>query len=238
MMHWVELGALGFKVPPNFPMSSYDEIRLILEKYKDTHKAQCKSFGLGWHGVAYRYRALFEYDLKFTDSVTVSNAPPPEERYQQGKALFGFFINSLSVIECFFYAMYSIASILEPVRFPITRAEDLNFYPEHVESKYSSCFSGELIATEMNQCLNEPIYKDMKDIRNVITHRGMPPRAFHIGDDRNGMAFMPANIRDPSDQWHFDFPIDSQTTSTRRQWLVDSLNKLMKAACNFCKRRL
>jgi len=62
--------------------------------------------------MAYRYRALAEYDEEFTASVMVSTSPAPEERYRQGKTLFWFFVNAVSVIECFFYSANCIASIL------------------------------------------------------------------------------------------------------------------------------
>ncbi|TRZ52211.1 MAG: hypothetical protein D4S01_03280 [Dehalococcoidia bacterium] len=237
-MSWIKLTSLGFEVPPSFPTEDYDKVRSFLEKYKDTHPAQCKSFGLGWHGLAYRYRTLVEYDKQFTNSVKVSNSPPPEERYNQGKALFGFFVNALSVIECFFYSTYCIASILKPDVFPISKSKDLKFYPKDVASKYGTCFSGDCLSIKMNQCLHESKYKEMKDMRDVLTHRGMPPRAFYVGGDRDGMATMPVNIKDPSDQWHFDLPVDAQTTAVHRQWLCGKLNSLMAAAVDFCNQRL
>lgn len=225
-------------MPPWFPTETYNKVHSCLVKYKDTHPAQWRSFGLGWNGIAYRYRALVEYDEQFTTSVKISNSPPHEERYKQEKALFGFFVNTVSAIECFFYSAYCMASILKPDVFPLSKSKDLKFYPQHVASKFKVTFSEDCLSIKMEQCLNESTYKGMRDMRDVLTHRGMPPRAFYRGGDRNGMATMPANIKEPSDQWQFDLPVNAQTTVSRRQWLCDALKGLISAADDFCNRRL
>jgi hypothetical protein len=180
-------------MPPEFPAEAYNKVHSCLVKYGNPHPAQRKSFSLGWNGLAYRYRALIDYDEEFTTSVKISNSPPPQERYKQGKALFGFFTNAVSAIDCFFYSAYCMASILNPGAFPISRSKDLRFYPEDVAAKFSTNFPDDRLSIEMGLCLEEPSYKEMKNMRVVLTHRGMPPRAFYAGGDRNGTATMPKN---------------------------------------------
>lgn len=237
-MKEIKLKSVGISMPPKFPTETYNKVHSCLIKYGNTHVGQRKSFSLGWNGLAYRYRALVDYDEEFTTSVKVSNSPPPEERYKQGKALFGFFVNALSTIECFFYSAYCMASILNPGAFPISRSKDLRFYPENVADKFSTNFPNDCLSIEMRLCLDQPTYKEMKDMRDVLAHRGMPPRAFNCGGERNGMTTMPKNIKDPSDQWQFDLPVDEQTTVSRRQWLDNMLDGLIGAANDFCNRRL
>lgn len=233
-----KLTSVGFMALSDFPEEAYNEVHSCLNKYKDTHRVQWELFSLGWNGLAYRYRALAEYDEQFTTSVKVSISPPPEERYKQGKAFFGFFVNAISVIECFFFSTYCMASILKPDVFPVSKAEDLRFNPEAVDSDFSTNFPEDPLAREMSRCLKESTYKKMKDIRNVLTHRGMPPRKFYAGGERDGMATMPTNLPAPSDQWQFDLPLDAQTTASRHQWLSHTLEDLIAAADDFCKRRL
>jgi len=225
-------------MPPDFPVEGHDKVHSCLVKYKETHRVQWSSFGLGWNGVAYRYRALAEYDEKFTASVLLSNSPPPEERYRQGKALFGFFVNAVSVVECFFYSAHCMASILDPNEFPVSESKDLKFSPTTVASRFDTNFPRDRLSIEMKRCLNESTYNEMKGIRNVLTHRGMPPRAFYRGGERNGMATIPTNLPVPSDQWRFDLPVDAQTTALRRQWLCGMLKGLIAAADDFCNRKL
>jgi hypothetical protein len=234
-----KLNTVGFIPPPDFPAQGYNNIHECLKKYKDTHEVQWMSFSSGWNGVAYRYRAMAEYDEQFTTSLReFGNSPPPEERYQQGKALFGFFTNAVSVIECFFFSTYCMASILKPSVFPVSRPEDLRFYPNNVEPKFAVNFPNNPLSLSMSHCLSEPAYDDMCVMRNVLSHRGMPPRKFYKGGDRNGMATMPINPEAPSDQWQFDFSVDEQTTKIFREWLSNTLAGLMDSADKFCASQL
>lgn len=57
-----KLTTVGFEPPSDFPVEAYETVHLYLTKYKDTNKAQWQLFSLGWNGLAYRYRALVEYD--------------------------------------------------------------------------------------------------------------------------------------------------------------------------------
>lgn len=237
-MNEIKLTSVGILMPPEFPAEMYNRVHSCLVKYGDTHPAQRKLFSLGWNGLAYRYRALVDYDEEFTTSVKISNSPPPEERYKQEKALFGFFVNTVSAIECFFYSTYCMASILNPNTFPISKSKDLKFYPVDVVKKFEAEFSGDPLLIQMRLCIDASIYNEMKDMRDVLTHRGMPPRAFYAGGDRNGMATMPENIKDPIDQWQFNLPVNARTTAIRRQWLDDMLKTLTAAAYDFCDQRL
>jgi hypothetical protein len=233
-----KLTTVGFTAPPDFPAEAYNKLHSCLNKYKDTHRVQWTLFSLGWNGLAYRYRALAEYDEQFTISVNLSNSPPPEERYKQGKAFFGFFVNAISAIDCFFFSTYCMASILKPDVFPLTKSSDLEFSPANVASKFRAEFSQEPLLTEMKRCIKHSTYWEINDIRRVLTHRGMPPRKFYAGGERNGMATMPTNLPAPSDQWQFDLPVDAQTTTSLRQWLCDTIKGLVAAANDFCNRKL
>lgn len=237
---WTLLPSVGYKMPPDFPSHLYDKVSSALLKYKDTHRTQWLSFGLGWKGVAYRYRALFEYDDQFTASIMqYSNSPIFEERYNQGKALFGFFVNATSDIECFFYSNYCIASILKPDIFSIVDADKLKLiYPLSVKEKFQICFPTDCISVMMDKCIKDDTYIKMGEIRDVLTHRGMPPRSFYRGGERDGMATIPDNIKAPVDQWLYDLPIDEKTTASRRIWLSNTLKILIAATEHFCGQRL
>ena len=78
----------------------------------------------------------------------------------------------------------------------------------------------------------------MIKMRNVLSHRGMPPRKFFQGGERHGMATMPINPEAPSDQWQFDFSVDEQTTRMFREWLSNTLADLMDSADKFCASKL
>lgn len=234
-----KLNSVGFIPPKDFPAKRHDDIHECLKKYKDTHKVEWSLFASGWNGVAYRYRAMAEYDEQFTAyMVKFGGSPPPEERYEQGKALFGFFTNAVSVIECFFFSAYCIASILKPSVFPVSRSTNLRFYPNNVEPKFAVNFPNNPISLSMRHCLSEPTYEYMCVMRNVLSHRGVPPRRFYQGGERHGRTTMPINPEAPSDQWQFDFSVDEQTTKMFREWLSNTLAGLMDSAYQFCTSEL
>lgn len=233
------LSTVGFNPPPDFPVEQYNKVHECLNRYKDTHNVQWALFGMGWNGLAYRYRAMDEYDSQFTTSIKkFGNSPPFEERYNQGKALFGFFVTSISVFECFFFSTYCIASILKPDEFPLSKSEELQFTPSNVKTKYKNNFSDSPLSDAMIQCLEEPEYWGINDMRRVLLHRGMPPRSFYRGGEHNGMATTPINPNAPSNQWQFEFQIDIETTYSRRQWVGNTINGLVSTAADFCDHNL
>jgi hypothetical protein len=232
------LTSVGFIVPPDFPSEAYERIYGLLVKYKDINPIQWQSFGLGWNGLAYRYRAMAEYDEQYTSAIKAfGNSPPFEERYKQGKALFGFFVSAVSTIECFFYSAYWVGAILKPRKFP-SKSEALKLSAVNIAKKFEADFPEDSLSKQMIRCVHEPTYTEMKNVRDVLSHRGMLPRRFYRGGERNGMATMPTNPKDLSNQWQYDLSIDERTTATRRQWLSVELRGLTSAANNFCKQKL
>lgn len=225
-------------MPSDFPSEAHERIHKLLVRYKDTNPVQWQSFGLGWNGLAYRYRAMAEYDEEYTSSIkALGNSPPPEERYKQGKALFGFFVSVVSTIECFFYSTYWVGTILKPTWFP-SNSKALGLYPTDVAQKFEADFPEDTLTKQMVQCVHNTTYAETKAIRDALSHRGMLPRRFYRGGERDGMATMPTNPKDLSNQWQYDLSIDERTAATRCQWLSSELKGLTSAANDFCERRL
>jgi len=232
------LTSVGFVVPSDFPSEAYERIHKLLVKYKDINRVQWQSFGLGWNGLAYRYRAMAEYDEQYGSSIKAfGNSPPSEERYKQGKALFGFFVSAVSTIECFFYSAYWVGAILAPGTFP-SDSKAIKLYPSDIAKKFEATFPEDSFSKQMIRCVCQSTYAEIKNVRDVLSHRGMLPRRFYKGGERNGMATIPANPKDLSDQWQYDLSIDEKTTATRRQWLSGELERLTSAASKFCERKL
>jgi hypothetical protein len=132
-----------------------------------------------------------------------------------------------------------MAYILKPCEFPVLSSKDLRkVYPLYVVEKFKTHFCGDAITMHMIHCVDEPAHTEMRDMRDVLSHRGVLPRSFYQGGEQDGMATMPTNPKDPIDQWRYDFSIDVETTASRRQWLCDTITELVAAAGDFCSRRL
>ena len=238
MVQPIILATVGFKMPLDFPLIHHNSIASIINKYKESHKIQWTSFNLGWVGLAYRYRAMVEYDEQFTSYIRISASPSPEERYAQSKSLFGFFTNGLSTLECLFFSMYCIGAILDASLFPISKDKDLKFYPEKVISKFMIGFNNDALSNEMKALLTHNEWIELENIRNVLRHRVELPRTFYKGGDLNGMTTIPANPKAIPNQWQFDFSVNDKTTALYRAWLVKELTALIVELDNFCKRKL
>jgi hypothetical protein len=227
-----------FRLPTDFPLQIYDKTGVILFKYIDTDLIKWRSFWLGWDGLKNRYRAMSEYDEEFTQSIKKHGNSPlsPEERYKQDKALFGFFTSSVSAVECFFYAAYWMGAFLKPKEFP-SDSESLRLInPQCVVRMFETHFPGDTLTGQMAKCVSDSSYGEMKDMRDVLSHRGVLPRRFtHDGD--NVIATVPVNPKAPIEQWRHDLSIsiDEKTTAIRRRWLSDTLRGLMTAAAGFCE---
>jgi hypothetical protein len=83
-------------MPVDFPFSGYEDVHKQLIKIAAAHKSERRAFGMGWNGVADRYRGMSEADVQFTDLVKKTASPVPDERYAQDFAFFSFFVNAVS----------------------------------------------------------------------------------------------------------------------------------------------
>ncbi len=234
--HKTKLTSVGCDIPDDFPSEWHEEIKTLLVKYKDTNLPEWKSFSVGWNGLVYRYRAMTEYDDIFTASISkFGSSPCPEERYQQGKALFGFFVNAVSIIECFFYAVFWISTIIKPSLSPISAKNLKSLYSTNITEKYEHEFPKETLTKKLRAVIGCPQYKDMKDMRDVLSHRGMLPRNFYAGGERDGKTTMPNNPKDLSSKWVYDNYIDKETTAKLREFLSTELESLTSETVKFCK---
>jgi hypothetical protein len=225
-------------MPPTFNKTAHDAVNGRLSQYSQTHQKEWKSFASAWNGIAYRTRTAVDNDINFTNSISVSNSPQPEERFKQEEALFNFFVCSLSALECFFYAAYCFASILKPTVFPISVPKDLKCYPKDVAVKYAVEFAGDALTIEMEKCLSSPEYVAMVDLRNVLAHRGTIPRNVYRGGDQDGTATMPSNPTELSTNWQYNLAIDGSTTRKYATWFIRELSSLLSSASQFCYAKL
>jgi len=235
-IHKTKLTSVGCDVPDDFPSEWHEEIKKLLIKYKEPNLTEWESFSVGWNGLVYRYRAMTEYDEIFTTSISkFGSSPRPEERYHQDKALFGFFVNAVSVIECFFYAVYWISIITKPNLSP-TSAKNLKFlYAANITEKYEHEFPKETLTKKLRAFVGCPQYINMKDMRDVLSHRGKLPRNFYQGGERHGKTTMPNNPKDLSSKWAYDNFIDEETTAKLHKFLSTELESLTSETVNFCK---
>ena len=197
-------------------------------------------FNSGWIGLAYRYSAMVEYDEQYKYSINSKSRNSPlsefsEITYKQEKAIFGFFVNAVSVVDCYFWSIYFIGTIIKPTEFPWDTETLKHLYPTKVAKKFCEEFSEQTLTKQMNKFVNKTGYTEMKDMRDVLSHRGTITIRLNIGGERDGMETMPTKPKDGIYNWQFDYPIDEKTTTKHRKLISTEFESLTSETMNFCK---
>ena len=204
------LSVNGLLMPRDFPVASFQAVQNTLQPIAQTQNELYVHFAGAWNAISYRYLSLAEYGEVFTNSIKLhGSSPPAVERYNQERALFGFFNNGFSVFESFFYGMFSIGALLRPESFAIsTPADQQRITPVRTVDAYSKAFSGDTILSALSAVINDSALKEYREIRNILTHRSAPGRTFFLsaGSDEA-----------PASQWKIrNIPLDESMAMERR----------------------
>ncbi|MGH7373949.1 MAG: hypothetical protein ACREJY_06960 [Candidatus Rokuibacteriota bacterium] len=228
-----------FTAPSSLPLAEFDTVNERVSQRRSGSKDIWHGFASAWNGVAYRMRAALDHEEGFAKSVTNSSAPPPDERYRQDHDLFGFVVSAVSAIECFHFAAHCVGSLLNPTVFPLSTPSNLKFYPTTVRDRSQSAFPGDALTEVMSARLTDLQYGHLNDLRNVLAHRGTPPRMTFLsttGPDRP--SAIPSNLADLASGWRYDLHLSPQCLSPFKGWLENSLHQLVTSASVFVSARL
>jgi hypothetical protein len=112
------------------------------------------------NGVRYRLKACADYSDEFTHSIkTFGDSPPLIERYQQERALFGFFVSGYSVLDSFSFFMHTAAAQIDPTHFPMHKSGHLKGIScKTTADMFARAFPGEAIATELTESIADPTF--------------------------------------------------------------------------------
>jgi len=212
------LSTIGIDMPMSFPIKPYEAVHSQIAKNKDNFLRSWNQYAGAWNAIAYRFLSCTDYNIKFIRSIKrFGNSPLPAERYKQEKCLFGFFVTGLSTVESFCYGLYAIASMINNRSFLIDKAEQLRkITVENTTKKFKCVYPKEKISVTLSKLREDPVFQKWKEIRNILTHRSAPGRHFFAGGDQNGEAL-----------WLDGIQINENTTSTRYEWLIDTLTRIL-----------
>jgi hypothetical protein len=219
------LSVNGLLMPSDFPTSSFEATYLSAMKLQ---VGLPEGFVGAWNAVAYRYRALVDYGTSFEVSVREHGAAPAAAvRYAQEKDLFGFFSSAFSTFEAFYYGMFAVGSMLSAGTFPF--ATDTDRQRVGVGStiaSYRKTWPDSPIVPVFEMMARDPLYKELRDARNILTHRAAPGRTIYASFSEE------KNI--PTGEWKLlNAVLDEHTTRMRRQGVSRLLASLMSASHSF-----
>lgn len=115
---------VGIELPGGLEASSLDALSDIAGSVD----------GAAWNGVVYRWVAACQADTTWAKSIATSNAPGPDQRFEQEANLFHFFADTNSCLEAFYLGCFGIAARLCPEEFKVDAAT-LRLYPRDVASR-------------------------------------------------------------------------------------------------------
>jgi len=222
-------------LPSDFPSQHFDALMGIGEVLEAGYREKTgglqnpiwSHFIAAMLGCSYRWRALAEADEAFTETIRLG-AATIEERYTEESALFGFFTNGYSAFELFYFTQYALAAQLRPAQFTMLPDCASSVTPKQVVHAFKYEYPGELLTAQLECALNGPVCQEVKGLRNVLSHRGAPPRRFAYGPATlPGGQFVAA-----SPEWQ-GRPLDANLTPTIRNGLARELNRLFEVARAF-----
>ena len=177
----VVLKAVGLEVGPQFPAQAFDDTNDRVWAKLGTSPTTTL-FLTAWNGVALRYYAVTRHASAVDASLTAfTGAPPAPQRAEEEDALFGLYGAALSAIECVTFAAFVAGSIVQPSAFPIATEKDLRaITPSETAKRFASAFLGDQIVTALQAMLASPAFGAISGARNVLSHRGVPPRTHNV----------------------------------------------------------
>jgi hypothetical protein len=227
------------EIPGALPVTEYDFVNQKAARFAESEKAKWYAFASAWNAVAYRWRATHEHASDFEASIAKSSSPEVNERFRQDHDLFVFVTSAVSTVECFFFASYSLASLVNPASFPISNEHDLKFYPRDVASLFQKSFPTDSITSSMSTCLAAPELLLLQDLRNVLAHRGTPPRAhFASNGPKDTPSAIPDNLKQLASAWQYNFALEPGCLDLYRSFLDATLGQLVLDLAFFAALRI
>jgi hypothetical protein len=222
------LSVNGLLMPSDFPTRPFEATYRAAIGLKGPY---LDDFVGAWNAVSYRYLALFDYSDDFEVSIKQYGAAPEASiRYTQERDLFGFFSSAFSVFEAYFFGMFALGATLSASTFPFATPSDRQRVAVgSTITGYKRTWANDPIIAAFEALSQDPIYRGLRDARNVLTHRVAPGRTIYVSFSED---------ETPTGDWKLlNSPLDERTTKSRRDGVSQLMEMLMNAAQLFVEAR-
>jgi hypothetical protein len=218
-------------MPDDFPATQFEAVYKKLGSVYGGRSEYDVFVFQALNAVAYRFKALAEYDQSFTASLNAHGADTAQPfRYEQERDLFGFFSNGFSVFEAFWFALFAVGTLIDPANFRLAtdKAERAVRWEKMLEA-YRKAFPGDPILNVLQTIVNDPAFRELKNIRHILTHRAVGGRALSATTGPPGP---------PDEIPRLNIYLDAGTTRTRRSQVARLLCLGFEAAQKFVEAQL
>jgi hypothetical protein len=127
--------------------------------------------------------------------------------------------------------MFAVGALLRPADFPLgTPKEQQAVSPTSTGAAYSRHFAGDPVLVAFNGAFQDSAYRELKEVRNILTHRTAPGRRIYVGIGSED---------DLPPRWKINnISLDGQTAAARRVEVARLLSVLLEAASVFVETRI
>jgi hypothetical protein len=122
--------------------------------------------------------------------------------------------------------MFAVGALARPAEFSLATPRDQQrISPSSTESAYLRSFPGSPILAAFGATFADAAYRELREVRNVLTHRTAPGRTIfvNIGSDDDLPPLWKIN----------NIPLDCETAAIRRAHVGRLLSALLEAAAAF-----
>lgn len=236
-------------MPSDFPTQESWELELhvgILDnKYRAQHEGQpseqWRAFTSAMNGLRVRFRVMTEAETTYVATVPQSN-DTRENVYRQDEGLFSFFTNALSALETLCFLCFALAAQLRPTAFPMATEQDQRrINPTFVLKRFELIFPKDAITKAIAAIVSDPVLQEVQDTRNILSHRGNPPRHYNVNLSVNpGIApqhkFLGGSKGDPP-QWN-GITLDANALDKKRKTIARYVTTTIVAALEFARENI
>jgi len=187
--------------------------------------------GYGISGAAFRFKAMVNHGAVLKELIeTKGLAPPVDDYFNQQQNLFGFFVNCQASFESLFFALHAIGAHFDRESFDLSNQALRGVHPVSVTEKYEATWSAAPLTRELRAFVESEEFGRLKNIRNVLLHRAVPPSLIAIspGQDTRRYWQIEKVGMDESDE-----EISERTFDKWTEWSAQTMNKLWSALADF-----
>jgi len=224
-------------IPIDFPKITYEKLKELVDAYDLKQRANPQQptilygdFALSYNSIRYRFRSVADADAAYQAAFRMPDVSGDQEkRYLEERELFNFFATFVSTVEVLCYCAFAIGSMANTTAFPLaTEKNRRNVNPKKTKDNFATYYLADQTTVELDDMLST--YADADKMRNLLSHRGSPPRhhfRYVGGPGRNRTEWGPA-----------PFEIDANTTARLRPLLFRYTRSMREALCQFVRKHL
>ncbi len=224
---------------------------LYHDDWMKLHRFEYDHFYSAWTAIAFRLRACTDHDRVYTEVFDQTHGAADNiDLYQEDDALFGFFVKGFSALESFYYSLYALGALIftpaqqpsvpPPSQFlllhPTEQKKLRAITPTSTYKAFKTLFPGLPLTDLLGHILEDAVYKEWKDIRNLLAHR--VATAGRSIEYRGLHPFQGRGIPVAVTQWASDLSLTTTTTAYRYDWLKETINRGLEETVTFTKQQL